>query len=141
MTQAQRYSSSSLQQSDEVARSIANAIAFPMAVYFKGELGAGKTTLIKSIIHSFGYKGAVTSPTYNLIQEYPCDKGVVYHMDLYRVNDPFELEFLALGDLWTDKALFLIEWPEKGQGFLPDANLQIEISKTQDGRQIELIRL
>jgi len=61
-------------------------------------MGAGKTTLTKSIINTLGYQGEVTSPTYNLIQEYPVNNGMVYHMDLYRLQDPEELSFLALED-------------------------------------------
>lgn len=92
-------------------------------------MGAGKTTLAKSIIHGFGYEGAVTSPTYNLIQEYPVKGGVIYHMDLYRLDDPGELEFLALDDLWGEEAIFLIEWAERGRGLLRAADILISISK------------
>ena len=90
-------------------------------------MGLGKTTLCKSIIHGFGYAGVVTSPTYNLIQEYSVSSGTIYHMDLYRLQDPAELEYLALADLWTDQSLFLVEWPEHGAGFLPAATAQIAI--------------
>lgn len=92
-------------------------------------MGAGKTTLCKSIIQAFGYQGAVTSPTYNLIQEYPVDAGIIYHMDLYRLEDPAELEFLAVQDLWCERSLFLVEWPERGAGYLLPANWAIGIRK------------
>jgi tRNA threonylcarbamoyladenosine biosynthesis protein TsaE len=140
VTKSQSFISKSLEQSDEIAKQIAAQVSFPMCVYFEGELGSGKTTLIKSIIRSFGYQGAVTSPTYNLIQEYPCDFGTIYHMDLYRLNDPFELEFLALNDLWGEQSLFLVEWPDKGFGFLPEASLSVSISKNDHAREIRLTR-
>lgn len=100
-----------------------------MCVYLEGDMGAGKTTLAKSIINAFGYQGAVTSPTYNLVQEYPVSDGIIYHMDLYRLEDPGELEFLALDDLWEQDAIFLIEWAERGQRHLRAAERIISISK------------
>lgn len=140
MTDTKKYTSSSLDDSSQIARKIASELSFPMCVFFEGDLGSGKTTLIKSIIEYFGYDGTVTSPTYNLIQEYPCQLGTIYHMDLYRVNDPFELEFLALNDLWSDTSLFLIEWPNKGDGFLPTADFVVDISKTNSGRLIKFCK-
>lgn len=94
----------------------------------------GKTTLCKSIIQAFGYSGPVTSPTYNLIQEYPVAAGTIYHMDLYRLNDPAELEFLALADLYTSSSIFLIEWPQQGAGLLPEASHAISISRACAGQ-------
>lgn len=105
-------------------------LRFPCCVYLKGDLGAGKTSLVKSLVNSLGYVGEVTSPTYNLIQEYQVEQGMIYHMDLYRLEDPSELEFLGLEDLWSDRSLFLIEWPEKGEGFLQLPNIEITLSKT-----------
>jgi len=125
-----------LEQTEEAARYIASELSFPSCVYLEGEIGAGKTTLCKSIIKSFGYSGAVTSPTYNLIQEYPVVQGTIYHMDLYRLNDPSELEFLALEDLWSAQSLFLIEWPEKGNGWLREQNHLININKLFRGEQV-----
>ena len=105
-------------------------------------MGAGKTTLTKSIIQAFGYIGEVTSPTYNLVQEYPVEQGVIYHMDLYRLEDPSEFEFLAIDDLWSERSLFLIEWPERADGYLQPANAVITIQKVPEtssvARQIML---
>ena len=126
------------QQMFGVAKEIASQITAPSCVYLHGELGAGKTTLAKGIINSMGYAAAVTSPTYNLIQEYPLQNSTVYHMDLYRLDDASELEYLALGDLWNERSIFLIEWPENGQGYLPDCDYQIDITKLAAGREIDL---
>ncbi|MCL4128770.1 UNVERIFIED_CONTAM: hypothetical protein GTU68_060198 [Idotea baltica] len=115
----------------------------PACIYFEGDLGAGKTTICKAIIKSLGYEGVVTSPTYNLIQEYPINDGVIYHMDLYRLQAPEELEFLAINDLWSKKSIFLIEWPEKGQCFLPDPTQRITINSiltSSFGRKITEIK-
>lgn len=122
------YTVSSLAETAEVGRSIANQLRFPACVYLEGVMGVGKTTLTKSILSGLGYQGAVTSPTYNLVQEYEVEQGRVYHMDLYRVQDPSELEFLALEDLWGDNVLFLVEWPRNGAGWLRPADFQIDLS-------------
>jgi len=113
-----------------------------MCVYLEGDMGAGKTTLAKSIIHGFGYAGPVTSPTYNLVQEYPVDHGVIYHMDLYRLDDPAELEFLALEDLWGQESVFLIEWPARAKKMLRRPDLKIYVSKiSRDNEFIREIKL
>ena len=114
---------------------IINLLTFPSCVYVHGEMGAGKTTLCQSIIKAAGYSGTVTSPTYNLIHEYKVDAGVIYHMDLYRLNDPSELEFLALGDLWNENSLFLIEWPSQGDGYLRKADVDLTIECEDDSNQ------
>ena len=121
------YSCFSLHDTRKAGQDIAEHLKFPACVYLQGEMGSGKTTLSKSIIKSLGYEGDVTSPTYNLIHEYPIENGVVYHLDLYRLNDPEELEYLAVDDLWSVGAMFLIEWPERGQGYLRPADFKIRI--------------
>ncbi len=128
-----KFNVKTLEDTAVVGKQIATAIDFPACVYLNGEMGAGKTTLTKSILSGLGYEGAVTSPTYNLIQEYTVAQGIVYHMDLYRLDDPTELEFLALEDLWSDASIFLVEWPQKGIGFLPPANYDIDIEKINQG--------
>lgn len=129
------FSSRSLEQTNDIGRQIARQLVFPSCVYIHGDMGAGKTTLTKSIIQAFGYEGAVTSPTYNLVQEYPVDQGVIYHMDLYRLEDPSEIEFLAVDDMWSERSLFLIEWPARAAGYLQKADCEIFISKASDKSQ------
>ena len=123
------YQSNDLVDTQDIGLQIGLTLAFPACVYLNGEMGAGKTTLTKSIIRSLGYDGEVTSPTYNLIQEYPVTNGVVYHMDLYRLDDPSEIEFLGIEDLWSANSLFLIEWAEKGHGYLIKPSHEIAICK------------
>ncbi len=129
MSVLKEYRCRSLEDTKLAAEQIVSQLKFPACVYLQGEMGAGKTTLCKNIINAFGYAGEVTSPTYNLIQEYPVNQGVIYHMDLYRLNDPQELEYLAIDDLWSPQALFLIEWPVRGEGRLIPANYEISISQ------------
>jgi len=135
------FDSRCLEDTAKIGEKIAQVISLPSCIYLQADMGMGKTTLSKSIIRALGCDESVTSPTYNLIQEYPIRHGIAYHMDLYRLEDPEELDFLALDDLWTNESLFLVEWPEKGQGYLPPANYTIRITsdQTENSRIIELV--
>ena len=131
LSKSQSYLSNSLIETQQIGELIAANLAMPACVHLLGDLGAGKTTLCKSIIHSLGYYDVVTSPTYNLIQEYPTASGVIYHMDCYRLDSPEELAFLAISDLWSKDSLFLIEWPSKGGKLLPEPTHSIEIKNSE----------
>jgi tRNA threonylcarbamoyladenosine biosynthesis protein TsaE len=133
------FSSASLAQTVEVGRQIHDLLRAPACVYLRGDLGTGKTTLCQSIIAAFGVTETVTSPTYNLIHEYSYIEGVIYHMDLYRIEDPSELEYLALNDLWADNSIFLVEWPENGGPYMqaPSHEILIE-NQGGEGRSIQL---
>lgn len=122
----------SLSDTRRAAADIKELLDFPACVYLHGELGAGKTTLCQAIIAGFGYRGAVTSPTYNLIQEYPFDSRTIYHIDLYRLRESAELQYLGLADLIGDNSLLLIEWPTRGGSLLPPATHEITIEKQLD---------
>lgn len=114
------------------------AAVTPAVVYLHGDLGAGKTTLVRGFIHALGYEGKVRSPTYTLVEPYACKPCTVFHLDLYRLADAEELEWLGLRDMLDESSLLLIEWPERGEDLLPAADLTITIEYSGDGRVAHL---
>jgi len=96
-------------------------------VLLNGDLGAGKTTLVRGLLRHLGFKDIVKSPTYTLVEPYQVSERLIYHFDLYRLGDPEELEYIGGRDYWSNQSLCLIEWPEKAKGYLPEADLSLTI--------------
>lgn len=112
-------------------------------IFLQGELGAGKTTLVRGFLRSLGYLGVVKSPTYTLVESYHFNHNhklivVVHHFDFYRVKHSQEIEEMGIRDYFTEQSICLIEWPENAKSFLPDPTLyyKIDVPKTGGGRII-----
>ncbi len=112
-----------------------------LVVHLKGDLGAGKTTLVRGILRGLGHTGPVRSPTYTLVEPYEFPTLRAYHLDLYRLGDAEELEWIGIRDLLDAESLAFIEWPERGAGVLPPADLEVQIDYVENGRQVRLVGL
>jgi len=110
-------------------------------IWLRGELGAGKTTLARGFLFALGHVGPVRSPTYTLLEPYELATGPVYHLDLYRLTDPEELEYLGLRDLIEPQATFLVEWPERGGRQLLPADIEIELCYAGSARDAKCVAM
>lgn len=141
---AESYSSVAIDLPDEaatiaLAQRLAPALRGGSVLYLRGELGAGKTTFARALLQTLGAGERIKSPTYSLLERYCLRDGRdAFHLDLYRIAAPGELEWLGLDDLRDDRALVLIEWPERGGAALPPADLEITLEHANDGRRAEL---
>lgn len=118
---------------------LAPACPRPFVVFLEGDLGAGKTTLVRGLLRALGHTGAVRSPTFTLLEPYELAAGPVFHLDLYRLAHPDELAYLGLRDLLGGKSILLVEWPERGQGELPAPDLRVLIEHLAEGRRVHLL--
>lgn len=121
-----------------MGRTLAAKILPPKLVLLRGNLGAGKTTLVKGIAAGFeaASEDEVTSPTFTLIHEYKGPTATLYHIDLYRVDTQRELETLGLDDLMTDNSILLIEWGEKFPRFIRERNIEISLERVEENERI-----
>ena len=111
-------------------------------IHLQGDLGAGKTFITRSIIKSCGWDDLVKSPTYTLCEPYDlADEAQLCHLDLYRLSNPEELEFFGIRDYVASGAILFIEWPSKGEGWLPAPDIQVALQATDTGRQLEISAL
>lgn len=109
-----------------------------MVLHLHGDLGAGKTTLVRALLHALGYKGRVKSPTYTLLEQYEANELQLRHFDLYRFHDGEEWEAAGFRDEFDGCNVCLVEWPNKAKGLVPQADVEITLEALNSGRNMEV---
>ena len=123
---------------DALGAQLAQTLPERAVIHLHGDLGAGKSSLARALLRSLGVTGTIRSPTYTLVEQYPLAQGgLAVHLDLYRIGNPGELEFLGLDG--GEARLWLVEWPERGQGALPPADLEVALQTEGLGRRCRLL--
>jgi len=117
-------------------KKFAECIEPGQVLYLEGELGTGKTTWVKGLLSGLGYDGVVTSPTFSLVEPYTFGLLTLFHFDLYRLQDPQELEMIGFRDYFSATAVCCIEWPQRGAGVLPQANWVFKFCHHQQGGRL-----
>ncbi|WP_426688515.1 tRNA (adenosine(37)-N6)-threonylcarbamoyltransferase complex ATPase subunit type 1 TsaE [Rhodanobacter ginsengiterrae] len=117
---------------------VASALDDGLVIYLHGPLGAGKTSFARALLTTLGVGERVKSPTYSLVEGYAAGDRPAWHLDLYRIADPGELEWLGLDALADPAAVVLVEWPERGVGALPHADVELSLDYAGSGRQAAL---
>ncbi|PYV66068.1 MAG: tRNA (adenosine(37)-N6)-threonylcarbamoyltransferase complex ATPase subunit type 1 TsaE [Acidobacteria bacterium] len=136
------FTTNSPEETIALGKELAASLAPPKLVLLRGDLGAGKTTLVKGIAEGFeaASQNDVTSPTFTLIHEYRGPSATLYHIDLYRVDTPRELETLGLDDLMDERSVLLIEWGDKFERFESERDVEISLDRVSENeRLIKLI--
>jgi tRNA threonylcarbamoyladenosine biosynthesis protein TsaE len=127
-----------VEATEALGAALAEALREGGLVTLSGELGAGKTTLVRALLRRLGHEGAVRSPTYAIVEPYRIGELDVFHLDLYRIAAAEELEYLGLRDWLLPHNLVLVEWPERGAGALPPPDLHVELAHAGESRRARL---
>lgn len=117
---------------------LASKLSLGLTIYLHGDLGAGKTTFVRGLLHGLGHAGKVKSPTYTLVEPYVISRFNIYHFDLYRFVDPEEWDAAGFRDYFNQQSLCLVEWPEKAGDLIPQADLDITLTIEKDGRMLNI---
>lgn len=122
-----------------LGRKLARVVQPGMTIWLVGDLGAGKTTLVRGLLRGLHFEGRVKSPTFTLVEYYSFSSFNLYHFDLYRFVDPMEWEEAGFRECFGPKSVCLVEWPEKGEGVVPEPDLSIEFGIPDEGRVAKLV--
>lgn len=124
--------------SELFASQLAHYLNAPLIIAFEGEIGAGKTTIIRAMLRSLGVTEAIKSPTFSLVESYNCQGKNIHHFDLYRVHHEDELEYLGFRDYFTKESIFCIEWAERAKSLLPLIDIRFNLSINGAGREMQI---
>jgi len=122
----------------QLGAQLAACLSESILIYLSGDLGAGKTTLTRAMLRALGISDHIKSPTFSMVECYERDKQPLYHIDLYRLTNPEELEYLGLQDLMGTNAIIMIEWPERAGDYLPKADVHCYLSFHKEGRLLKM---
>ncbi len=131
----------SVEETEEVGAILFKILPEKSLVFLLGDLGAGKTSLVRGFMRKAGHKGTVKSPTYNIVEEYKVKQRLFFHFDLYRLVDPEELEWIGIGDYLQENSICFIEWPSNGEGYLEEPDIIISLKVEGEGRKITIQKM
>ncbi|EHL29932.1 ATPase or kinase [Legionella drancourtii LLAP12] len=126
------------QASEAFATCLASCLTPPLIITFCGDLGAGKTTIIRAMLRHLGIRSAIKSPTFSLVESYVCQNMPVHHFDLYRIQHEDELEYLGFRDYFTNESICCIEWAEKAGKALPKVDIRFKLNMKGAGREMQI---
>ena len=127
--------------SEDIAARLTACLAAPLVMTFSGQIGAGKTTLIRAMLRCLGITTAIKSPTFALVETYQLERMQFHHMDLYRVQDESELDYIGFRDYFTSDAVCCIEWPERVSGCLEQVDIEFSLRLNGVGREMQVCAL
>ena len=133
----QKYLNSA-EETEQFGAELFKSLPSKCLIFLYGDLGAGKTTMVRGFLRAAGYNGVVKSPTYTLVEEYKIGGRNIFHFDLYRVVDPEELEWMGIRDYFDQDSVCFIEWPDKGKGILPEPDSVITLTQHGEGRSLTM---
>lgn len=126
------------QASEAWARRLAQQMHAPLILCFSGDIGAGKTTIIRAMLRALGIQCAIKSPTFSLVESYDCNEFMVHHFDLYRIHHEDELEYIGFRDFFTEHNICCIEWAEHAGQSLPAVDIRFKLNIKEAGRELEI---
>lgn len=130
------------ERSSEIfASRLALCLVSPLVLTFKGDIGAGKTTIIRAMLRHLGVSSAIKSPTFSLVESYNIANFYIHHFDLYRIHDEAELEYFGFRDYLGDNTICCIEWPERAKNYQSLADIEFNLNLKKDGREMQIFAL